>query len=254
MVAGLCDALEISHATLEAQWASKPETAVQERARTERYRLLSAWATERDLSAIATAHHLDDQAETLVMRLNRGGGVRGLAGIRPVSVTPGRQLPLLHPLLRWRRSELEQLCRSADVDPAQDPSNLDEQFERVRVRRGLAEASWLDVEAIAASAANLAYADEAVEWATDLEWASQVRIGNGEIVYRPLGPGEIRRRIACRAVASLASEGEANPLRGRELDRLVETLSKRGSATLRGVLCAAADDDWRFTPAPPRKR
>jgi len=84
MVAGVCGQLSIPHAILTAEWEQKPESALQERARIERYRLLGLWAKERGISALLTAHHADDQAETLVMRLNRGSGVRGLAGMRAV--------------------------------------------------------------------------------------------------------------------------------------------------------------------------
>ena len=81
------------HAILTARWSEVPETAIQERARNQRYRLLGYWAEERGLDALATAHHADDQAETLLMRLARGSGVRGLAGMRPRSIAPGRACP-----------------------------------------------------------------------------------------------------------------------------------------------------------------
>src|SRR5690349_1220336 len=57
MVAGLCDRLGVPHATLTVRWERTPETALQEMARKERYRLLGFWAEERGLDAIATAHH-----------------------------------------------------------------------------------------------------------------------------------------------------------------------------------------------------
>ena len=252
MVAGVCKELGVPHAILTAQWKRKPETAIQERARVARYRLLGGWLADRDLSALVTAHHLDDQAETLLMRLNRGSGVRGLAAMRLVAPIPGAKARLLRPLLTWRRSELEQVCKAAGLSPADDPSNTDEQFERVRVRKGLAQAGWLDPEGIARSAAHLVAADTALHWAVDKEWDAQVRASGGEIVYRPQAPFEIRRRIVRRSVAALASEGRANPLRGRELDRLVTVLSKGGKATLRGVLCSGGAE-WRFSPAPRRR-
>lgn len=252
MVAELCERLAIPHATLKAEWKRKPQTAIQERARAERYRLLTRWAAERGLNAIATAHHLDDQAETLLMRLNRGSGVRGLAGMRPVAFVPGAKLRLARPLLGWRRSELEQLCAQAGVTPADDPSNSDERFERVRVRNALSAADWLEVESIARSAAHLASADVALHWASDREWEAQVTRTDRAIVYRPAAPFEIRRRIVRRAVSAMAREGVGNPLRGRELDRLVAVLSSGGKASLRGVLCVGGKE-WRFTFAPARR-
>lgn len=252
MVAKLCEDLGVPHEILTAQWKRKPQAAIQERARAERYRLLAGWAGERGLNALATAHHVDDQAETFLMRLNRGAGARGLGGMRPVVFVPGAKLRLARPLLGWRRSQLEQICASAGVTPVEDPSNSDERFERVRVRNALAEAGWLDVEAIARSAAHLAAADIALHWATDREWESRVTRSERGIAYRPAAPFEIRRRIVRRAVAGLAREGLANPLRGRELDRLVAVLAGGGKATLRGVLCSGGEE-WRFTPAPVRK-
>ena len=90
MVADICTRLGAPHAILTAAWDEKPVTAIQERAREERYRLLGQWAKERKLDAIATAHHLDDQAETLLMRLARRSGVRGLAGFRRDTIEEAR--------------------------------------------------------------------------------------------------------------------------------------------------------------------
>jgi len=253
MVSRLCGQLGVPHSTLTANWEAKPATAVQEQAREARYALLAGWARERELDALATAHHLDDQAETVLMRLNRGAGVRGLAGIRPAATVPGSTLPLLRPLLSWRRPELEALCAVAGVIPVVDPTNEDEQFERVRVRRGLSGAQWLAPEGIARSGSNLADAETGLEWAADLEWERQVSVKNGEITYRPAAPREIRRRVVARAVAALASEGQGNALRGREVDSLLETLFAGGTITLRGVSCSGGDE-WRFRPAPARRR
>ena len=252
VVAQLCERIGVPHATLTVRWREPPVTAIQERARRERYRLLGFWAEERGLRAIATAHHADDQAETLLMRLMRGAGVRGLSGMRLRSIAPGTEVRLLRPLLGWRRSELQQVCAAAGLTPTADPSNMDENFERVRVRGALGNAEWIDAAAVARSAANLADADSALDWAMRREWKQAAREGPGVITYRPGdAPREIRRRIVARAVRKLASEGDKD-LRGAELDRLMATLTECGSATLRGVLCRGGAE-WRFTSAPKRR-
>jgi tRNA(Ile)-lysidine synthase len=252
MVAELCAKRGIPHSILTARWTEKPETAIQERARNQRYRLLGYWAEERGLSAIATAHHADDQAETVLMRLARGAGVRGLAGMRAQSVTHGSHVPLLRPLLRWRHSELEAICAAARLSPAADPSNHDERFERVRVRQALADLDWLDPSAIASSAANLADADAALDWTMKNEWRHAVHERRDAISFRPDGtPAEIVRRIVSRAIRRLATEGDAD-LRGRELDLLLPVLAEGGEATLRGVRCKGGAE-WRFTVAPARR-
>jgi tRNA(Ile)-lysidine synthase len=253
MVAAVCNRLRVPHEILTVEWTARLESAIQERAREERYRLLAGWGETQRLDGIATAHHLDDQAETVLMRLARGAGVGGLAGIRPVSAVPGGDMRLVRPLLGWRHAELEQLCHAAGLEAAADPSNDDETYERVRVRRALAGMEWLDRQSLACSAANLAQADAALEWATQQQWSHAVTNGGAEIVYTPTdAPAELRRRIVSRAVMRLATEGQDCPLRGRELDRLLSVLNGSGTATIRGVRCSGGRA-WRFTRAPVRR-
>ena len=254
MVARLCQGLGVPHEILTVDWLRPGEAGIQAKAREARYEVLGQWLRRRGLEALLTAHHLDDQVETFVMRLNRGAGVRGLAGMRPVSDLPTRDggQRLLRPLLGWRRSELEAICATAGLEPAEDPSNREERFERVRIRRALAEADWLDAEAIARSAAHLACADEALDWAVMGEWERRVTHDGDRIRYQPSdAPAEIRRRIVATAVGLLGHEGEEQ-LRGRELDRLLEELAAGRTATLRGVQCTGGAE-WLFAQAPPRR-
>jgi tRNA(Ile)-lysidine synthase len=160
---------------------------------------------------------------------------------------------LLRPLLGWRRSELEEICATAAVQPAIDPSNDDSKFERVRIRCSLAGADWLDQQGIARSASHCADADDAVEWAAAIEWSRSASVREDEIVYRPSGaPAEIVRRIVARGVAELGTEGEAGDFKGRELDRLIKDLESGKTATLRGVRCSGGPE-WRFTRAAKRR-
>jgi len=253
MVGSVCASLDVPHVVLTAKWHQKPATAIQERAREERYRLLGDWAALRQLPAIVTAHHLDDQAEIFVMRVARGSGVRGLAGMRPKAKVPGSDVTLLRPLLGWRRAELEEICATADLQPTADPSNADDQFERVRVRRALAQTDLFDPPSLAACAAHLGAAEDALQWATEQQWNAAVKNGGAEIVYEPAdAPQEIRRRVVSRAVAQLATEGNGQELRGSELDRLLEMLLADGTATIRGVRCTGGPR-WLFAKAPPRR-
>jgi tRNA(Ile)-lysidine synthase len=254
MVAAVCERLGVPHTILTATWDEKPETAIQERARLMRYRLLGDWARERNLAVLLTAHHLDDQAETFLMRLARGSGVRGLAGMRRIARVPGSNLALVRPLLGWRHAELEAVCAAAGVEPVQDPSNEDEEFERVRIRKALAETDWLEPAPVAASAMYLAQADGGLRWATDLEWKRGVVRDGMQLVYRPVdAPPEIRRRIIRRAILALATEGGGAEPRGRELDQILAALATGKRATLRGVLCIGGSE-WRFTRAPARRK
>jgi tRNA(Ile)-lysidine synthase len=86
-----------------------------------------------------TAHTLDDQAETILMRLLRGSAAEGLSGTSPVRpLEPGSEIKLIRPLLAWaRRADTENYCRSMQIDFRVDEMNHDESFSRVRVRKQL---------------------------------------------------------------------------------------------------------------------
>jgi tRNA(Ile)-lysidine synthase len=226
---------------------------VQEKARLERYRLLGEWAADHKLDAIATGHHRDDQAETVAMRLARGSGVRGLAGMRKAALIPGCDIRLLRPLLDWSHAELAQICVDAGVEAVDDPSNSDDSYERVRVRRALADGVLIDPAKVAASAAALGEAEDAIAWTVERVWAECAVIDGSRIALQSAQlPPEIERRLIARAIASLASEGEG-VLRGKEVDMVLERLREGGQATLRGVLCTGGAD-WQFVAAPHRTR
>ena len=152
-VARICAAMGVPHAILPVDVAMGN---LQAEARRARYTALAGWADSHGLAAIATAHHADDQAETLLQRLNRASGVAGLAGTRARGVVPGTNLPLLRPLLGWRRMNLAAVVVDAGVTVFDDPSNRDDRFDRARLRKAMAGADWLAVAAIAQSAAHLA--------------------------------------------------------------------------------------------------
>jgi tRNA(Ile)-lysidine synthase len=147
---------------------------------------------------------------------------------------------------------LERVCSDEGLTPIDDPSNSDARFERVRIRRALENADWLDPLGVARSAANLGDADTALDWAARNEWKSAVQEKHGLIVYRKGdAPVEIVRRIVGRAIRHLATEGEGE-LRGRELDQVLSAMRNGEIATLRGVRCEAGRE-WRFTTAPARR-
>lgn len=245
MVAELCAAYGVPHRILTVKVASGN---LQDRARAARYGALGKWMVERGLGALATAHHADDQAETLLMRLNRGSGVAGLAGVRARGVVPGTQLALLRPLLGWRRVQLAELVAASRLEPAQDPSNEDPRFDRVRIREGLKAVDWLDVEHIAASAAHLADAEGALQWAAQREWNEAVRVGEGEIRYTPGAPPAIRIRVLSRAISMLGVEP-----RGGSVAQLLLRLQNGKDATLGGVVARVDKGAWTLRREPSRR-
>ena len=134
-VADACNRLNVPHRTLRLDW-EPPATGLQAKARRERLGALREMALGIE-AAILTGHTADDDAETMAMRAERdGSGDAEWAGI-PVGLwlQPGW---LLRPLLRRRRSALREWLEARDTSWIEDPSNEDERFERVRVRRSLA--------------------------------------------------------------------------------------------------------------------
>jgi tRNA(Ile)-lysidine synthase len=111
---------------------AKPATGVQAAARAARYRLLAAAMQADDVAIIATAHHLGDQAETVLMRLAHGSGIEGLRGMDGLTTIEG--CTVWRPLLGVRPEVLRAVVDAAGLSPAMDPGNADTDYERVRWR------------------------------------------------------------------------------------------------------------------------
>ncbi len=241
----VCASLGLPHTILEP---SIPISgSLQSAARHARYALLESWANENRIDAILTAHHADDQAETLLMRLNRGAGIGGLAGVRSVN---GR---IVRPLLHWRRSELAEVVRKSGIRPVQDPSNDDEKYDRVRIRKAMASSSWLDPVAMAQSAVAQADGDAALGWMEDRLFAERVQLeGETLLLNDPQSlPVELQRRLLIRCVKTLDRDWKVN---GPDLQRLAETLRNLGKSSIGTLVARASPDFWEFAPAPPRRK
>lgn len=102
-------------------------------ARAARYQALRSALTPKEL--LLTAHHQEDQLETVLLALLRGSGVRGLAAMSPISSL--MQVPLLRPLLPVARAQLEHYLRKRGLEWCEDPSNADERFDRNYLRRAI---------------------------------------------------------------------------------------------------------------------
>jgi tRNA(Ile)-lysidine synthase len=132
MVARWAAGLALPHAIL-AWDGVKPKSRIQERARDARYELLFEYAAKIGADHVMTAHHADDQAETILLRLLRGSGVSGLSGMASSSERNG--LILARPLLDHAKADLAALCESKAHPFFDDPSNNDLGYARTRIRR-----------------------------------------------------------------------------------------------------------------------
>lgn len=201
-VAALCAARDIPHRTL--RWEGRPgQGNLQDAAREARRILIARWARARGIAAVALGHTLDDQAETVLLRLARGSGVDGLAAMAPSVERDG--ILWLRPLLGLRREALRAWLRREGVGWCEDPSNEDPVFDRVRVRQALAHLVPLGVtpERLAATAAQMARARTALEAQADSLARDVIRRGAaGDLVLDPEPLLASPREAALRVVAS----------------------------------------------------
>jgi tRNA(Ile)-lysidine synthase len=242
-VAGLCADRSIAHHILHPD---QPITGnIQSSARAARYRLLERAADEEGCHFIATAHHRDDQLETLLMRLARGSGLDGLSGIRQLY---GR---VIRPVLDFSKAELEQICAQAGIVPVRDPSNDDAQFERVAMRQFLAaNAALFDPERMARSAGALAEAGEALDWATTKLLAERMTRDGDAVTLHPQDlPRDLQRRLMIAALRQLVPDIAP---RGEAALRLLATLQSGNKGMIGDILCKGGEV-WTFSPAPQRR-
>lgn len=246
MVASFCNREHLPHSTLRPSVPIKG--SLQAAARAERYQLLEQWRDANALDHILTAHHADDQLETIVMRLNRSSGVGGLAAIR------ARNGVVLRPLLAWRRSDLVGLALENDLPFVDDPSNSDNRFDRARLRQALRSQTVLDPAAAARSAGWLAEADEALDWAVERVIASWPDASDIAVIRDEGYPPEMFRRIVGQR---LRANTPQLVLRGASLDGVVAAMRQGRRAMVGALLIDAVrgleGTIWRISAAPRRK-
>ncbi|MBR5154170.1 MAG: tRNA lysidine(34) synthetase TilS [Alphaproteobacteria bacterium] len=125
---------KIEHHILKWE-GQKPTVGIEEKARNARYNLLADWCKNNDVSYLCVAHHLYDQAETFLMRIERGSGLFGLSSMNEVSNRDG--IKILRPLLEVHPDSLKNYLTNKGIDWVVDESNFCDDFLRVRMRNFL---------------------------------------------------------------------------------------------------------------------
>jgi tRNA(Ile)-lysidine synthase len=265
----IADKLKIEHQIL--RWTGrKPKTAIQEAARNARYRLLAAAAREAGACHVLTGHTLDDQAETVLFRIIRGSGIGGLAGMSWFDVVPvpeGQNIGLVRPLLQVPKARLVATLKAAKVRYANDPSNADPRFTRVRIRKimGTLAQEGLTAERLAKLAKRAAQAEEAlVRFLDDVQLAlwpgtwppeDSGTIEAGKFLALPR---EIGLRLLDRMVRVIGQGGGGELA---QLETLHAELAEAGRAqsdhlrrTLAGAMVTLSKGKLTVERAPPRRK
>jgi tRNA(Ile)-lysidine synthase len=238
--------LGVPHRVLEWRgWDGRGN--LQAQARAARTELLTAWARETGADAVALGHTMDDQAETVLLRLARGSGVDGLAGMEADREQGG--LRWVRPLLGLRREELREFLRAGGHPWVDDPSNEDARFDRVKARQALGLLGPLGVEAegLSATAHRMAMARAALEHYAREAAGRVARTEGGDVVFaRPgfdLLPVETRFRLLSDAVRWVGG-GVYRPRLGA-LERVIADLSDAPRRTLQGTVVTRTGGEWR---------
>ncbi|MGY2048761.1 tRNA lysidine(34) synthetase TilS [Methylobacterium sp. JK268] len=265
-VADLAARLGLPHRIL-AWEGEKPRSRLQERARAARYALLARLAAEIGAGAILTAHSLDDQAETVLMRLCAGSGPAGLAGI-----APARRLGpivLARPFLDLPKARLVATCAARGWPFVTDPSNAAPAFARARLRRvaPLLAAEGLTPLRLARLAARLRRNEAALAGAVEAALATLARPPEGDGAGRlaldaaalAALPEAVALGVLTRAIAAVAAPGTRPPRLERLEDVALGRLLPAAAAgaplrcTLGGALLDLRRGRLHLSPEPPRR-
>jgi tRNA(Ile)-lysidine synthase len=270
-VARVARKLRIAHRTL--RWTGrKPATGLQEAARAARYRLLGEAARKAGATCVVTAHTLDDQAETVLIRMTRGSGIAGLAAMAKVRPLPtekraprGEQeraeISLVRPLLEIPKLRLVATLRGAKISYADDPSNRDPRFTRARLRGVMTTLAQegLSASRLALLARRLKRADTALEAAVERAMAElAAHSAAGAIFFGARGfralPAEIALRLLGRAVNEVGDEGPVELGKLEALKSGFDAAQNGFRRTLAGAIVTLKGHQIIVERAPPRGR
>ena len=264
-VRDLARRLGVAHKTL--RWrGKKPQSGLQEAARAARYGLLAQAALRAGYAHILTGHTLDDQAETVLLRLTRGSGLAGLRGMAsptPLPSADGPKMLLVRPFLNIAKARLVATLQAAGIAYSEDPSNSDPRFTRARLRALIPALGreGLDARALSRLAARMRRADCAIEFAVAAAQAALAPAPwpqRGPVAFE-FGrfaelPAEVGLRLLGRAIVYTGSEG---PVELGKLEALYAAVRKaaphRVRRTLAGALVTLAHGRLTVERAPARR-
>jgi len=212
--------LNINHQIIS--WiGKKPTSNIQEEARLNRYRLLTEFCHEHNISFLATGHQQNDQAENFLIRAEHGSGLYGLAGIP--RVTEFNKVKVIRPLLEFNKKELQQFLKNENIEWTEDPSNQNERFTRIKFRKYLdQQPEW--IAKLSSISKNLNKAKECVEYMLEKSIKELVDFsekGVASINYHDFNqlPQEIRFRMLTKILLIIGSDKKA--ARGERIERLI---------------------------------
>ncbi len=224
-------------------WKGKtPKSNIQSKARTIRYSLMSDFCLEKKIKYLLTAHHLDDQIENFFIRLSRGSGLTGLSSM-PEMVNYSKNLKIVRPLLGFKKEELKYITLNYFKTYIEDPSNKNDKFLRVRIRkyRDMMQKEGLDTNKIIKTINNLMSADQAINYYKDKALYKHVNfISKNKCLINKKIFLEEANEIIFKSFSGILSliAGTYYPPRSKKVSNLINRLKKSefSKSTLGGCI------------------
>jgi tRNA(Ile)-lysidine synthase len=231
------------------QWrGDKPLAGIQEAARIARYNLMSSWCENNNIDTLFLGHHLGDQVETFLMRLSKGSGIDGLSSMSKISSYSNTTL--VRPFLEVSKKNLIEIAKASKLKWISDPTNLNSQFQRARIRRILPILSkeGIDPHHINLVIKRMESAKQALNDITTIHISSFVK-NMSDISYSlsygcfSILPMEILLRILERLI--MVASGSIYPPRRAKVESILSWLEKGGGVsakTLSGTIIRRRKD------------
>lgn len=223
----------LSHTVLDWRWDQQGN--LQQAAREGRRAALRDWAVRCGLSHIALGHTADDQAETVLMRLARGSGVDGLSAME--KLRKEGDVTWLRPLLDVRRVDLRAYLKTAGLFWADDPSNEDTRFDRVKARQMMETLAPLgmNVPRLAQTADHMRQQRELADWAVTRAAADVRRLDQGDVVFDREALNALPIALQTRLLSDALGAVSSSPYRPR-YKALLAALRSDAPTPLHGCL------------------
>ena len=222
--------------TLLVWRGDKPKSGIQAAARDARYGLMAQWCRRHGVLHLLVAHHREDQAETILHRLARTSGVDGLAGMAAIHELP--DIRVLRPCLSIPRDRLRAVLLKHKIDWAEDPSNEDRGYARVRLRSLLPAlaSEGMDAAALSGTAHRMAGARAGLEADTaDFLGAHAALFPEGYARFDRAAISAADPEIARRVLIALLTTigGNIYPPRHASLETLCDDIRRQGGKAQR---------------------
>lgn len=232
---------------ISEKWLSPPkDTNLQQAARHARYNFFKNKCEENQLKYIMVAHSMDDVAETFLMRLARGSGLRGLSSMQAESQALG--VKVVRPLLHIGRVELQEYLKAKKIDYINDPSNKNEKFFRIKIRKlkKILQDSGITYQNIRESALSLRRSDDALEYYAQKSFNTYFSSFDGRFILDHdflSEPLEIALRVLEKSILTMTGEGMA-PRTSKRVRAIKFMTNGDKRFTLGGVIFTFTNDGY----------